>query len=291
MPAFFLDTSALDKRLVQRITTCFPKRTQVWPSLAGALALFAGVALSPLTGGLIFGDFQPTACSVAMQGEPAPPSEASTQENKPLPEKSAKHKPIVQPKESIPAPDQVGDCIFMPTPAKAVQAMLKLAELKPGEVLFDLGSGDGRICIAAAKNYGAHAYGYEIHAKRVTESLENVKKNKVEDSVTIERRDIFKLDLSGADVVTLWLLPYLNCKLIPQLEKMKPGSRIVSFEFDMCDIVKPDKVIELEVPPGSRWEKYWSRNPKRQIYLWKTPLKKDERLFRSRFPELAGDRE
>jgi SAM-dependent methyltransferase len=195
------------------------------------------------------------------------------------------HRVIVQPKDSIPAPGQRPDCIFWPSPPKAVDAMLKLADVKPGEVLFDLGSGDGRICIAAAKTYGAHAYGYEIQAELVKKSLENVKNNKVEDLVTIEHRDIFKLDLSGADVVTLWLLPYLNGKLIPQLEKMKPGSRIVSFDFDMMDIVKPDKVIEMDVPP----QPYWPQSSKRKIYLWKTPLKRDEERFREWFPKLAGD--
>jgi hypothetical protein len=251
------------------------RNKQVWPSLRRALLLFGTVVLLPLTDGLIFGEFQGIACSVTMQGEPAPPSEASAQENKPLPNKSAKHRVIVQPKDSVPAPDQIQDCIFWPAPPKVVEAMLKLADVKPEEVLFDLGSGDGRICIAAAKTYGAHAYGYEIQAKLVKKSLENVKNNKVEHLVTIERRDIFKLDLSGADVVTLWLLPYLNAKLIPQLEKMKPGSRIVSFDFDMLDIVKPDKVIEMDVPPEHKYD-----SPKRKIYLWKTPLKKDEKRFR-----------
>jgi hypothetical protein len=190
---------------------------------------------------------------------------------------------IVQPRESIPAPDQNPDCIFMPSPPKVVEAMLKLADVQPGEVLFDLGSGDGRICIAAAKEYRARAYGYEIQARLVKESLENVKKNKVQEQVTIERRDIFKLDLSGADVVTLWLLPAMNVKLIPQLEKMKPGSRIVSFDFDMMNIVKPDKVIELEVKPDQ-----WNKDPTRRVYLWKTPLKKDEKLFREWYPRCAG---
>jgi hypothetical protein len=201
----------------------------------------------------------------------------------------AQHRVIIQPEDSVPAPDQMPDCIYWPSPPKAVEAMLKLAEVKPGDVVFDLGCGDGRICIAAAKTYGASAYGYDIQAERVNDSLENVKKNKVEHLVTIERRDIFKLDLSGADVVTLWLLPYLNVKLIPQLEKMKPGSRIVSFEFDMDDdIVKPDKVIEIEVPPEPY--EHWLRDPKRKFYLWRTPLKKDEKRFREWFPKLAGDR-
>src|SRR5262249_43839333 len=159
---------------------------------------------------------------------------------------------------------------------------LKLADVKPGEVVFDLGSGDGRICIAAAKKYKAHAFGYEIDPKLVKRSLENVKKNKVEHLVTIERRDIFKLDLSGADVVTLWLLPEMNGRLIPQLEKMKPGSRIVSHDFDMLDIIKPDKVIEVEAAADTGADKR-----SRRIYLWKTPYKKDEKRFREAFPSLA----
>jgi RNA polymerase sigma factor (sigma-70 family) len=207
---------------------------------------------------------------------------------------------IVQPEDSVPAPDQTPDCIFWPSPPRVVEAMLKLAEVKPGEVLFDLGCGDGRICVAAAKTYGAQAYGYEMQDQFVKDALENVKKNEVEHLVTIERRDIFKLDLSGADVVTLWLLPPLNAKLIPQLEKMKPGSRIVSFDFDMMDIIKPDKVIEmdlaLEVKMGLLPHvdlilpipMRVGANPKREIYLWKTPLKKDEKRYREWLAEHAG---
>ena len=95
------------------------------------------------------------------------------------------------------------------------------------------------------------------------------------------------MDLSEADVVTLWLLPYLNGKLIRQLDKTKPGSRIVSLDFDMMDIVKPDKVIEMEVAPEPSW---WHLSPKRKIYLWKTPLKKDDKLFRYWFGKLDGVR-
>src|SRR5262249_13046798 len=160
---------------------------------------------------------------------------------------------------------------------------LKLADVKPGEVVFDLGSGDGRICIAAAKKYKAHAFGYEIDPKLVKRSLENVKKNKVEHLVTIERRDIFKLDLSGADVITLWLLPILNARLIPQFEKMKPGSRIVSFDFEMLDIVQLEKVIEVETQPENR-----TKSRQATIYLWKTPLMKNEKRFQAWFPKLFG---
>jgi hypothetical protein len=212
----------------------------------------------------------------AATSEPVQPKESgSAQANKTVRGKPPRRKAIVQPADSIPPLDQTPDCIFMPSPLNVVDAMLKLANVRSGDVVFDLGSGDARICIAAAKKYGARAYGYEIQADLVKQSLENVKRNKVEDLVTIERRDIFKLDLSGADVVTLWLLPLLNARLIPQLDKMKPGSRIVSFDFDMMDIVKPERVIEVEF-------KYFAEGPtyKSVIYLWKTPLKKDDKLLR-----------
>jgi hypothetical protein len=189
---------------------------------------------------------------------------------------------IEQPRDSIPRANQEPDCIFWPSPRKAVDAMLELAEVKESDVLFDLGSGDGRICIAAAKKYGARAYGYEIQEKLVKQSLMNVKTNDVEDLVTIERRNIFKLVLSEADVVTLWLLPVLNAKLISQLEKMKPGSRIVSLDFDMCDIAKPDKVIEVEAAQ----ENVADNRKQRKIYLWKTPLKIDRERYQNWLPTL-----
>ena len=115
-----------------------------------------------------------------------PPWAFAGDTKKPAGDGKKQHPVIVQPKDSVPAPGQMPDCIFWPSPPKAVEEMLKLAEVKRGEVLFDLGSGDGRVCIAAAKTYGAHAYGYEIQADLVKKSLENVKKNKVEHLVTIE---------------------------------------------------------------------------------------------------------
>jgi hypothetical protein len=254
--------------------------------VAGALLLLGGVGLLPPIEGLDVAAQPGLASSGIEQPEPSRPVEAAKDQGmKPVPGKSAQGKVIVQPRDSVPPLDQEPDCIFMPSPPHVVDAMLKLAEVRPGEVVFDLGSGDGRICIAAAKEYGAWAFGYEIQDALVKESLENVKKNKVEHLVTIERRDIFKLDLSGADVITIWLLPLLNAKLIPQLEKMKPGSRIVSFDFDMCGIIKPDKEIEVDVPPY-----HWLMSRKRTIYLWKTPLKKDEKKFRA-LPKLPRESE
>src|SRR5207248_1932134 len=132
------------------------------------------------------------------------------------------------------------DVIFVPTPQPVVDRMLELAGVKKGDVVYDLGCGDGRIVVTAAKKYGAKATGFDIDPERIKESNENVKKNGVEKLVQIKDQDIFTLDLSPANVVTLYLLPELNVRLIPQLEKLKPGSRIVSHSFAM-EGVKPDK--------------------------------------------------
>ncbi|MFC1738495.1 class I SAM-dependent methyltransferase [Planctomycetota bacterium] len=135
------------------------------------------------------------------------------------------------------------DVIYVPTPQYVVEEMLELAKVKKDDLLYDLGCGDGRIVVTAAKTYGCKAVGYDIDLNRVTESFENVEKNNVGHLVRIEQADIFTLDLSEADVITLYLLPELNVKLIPQLKKLKPGSRIVSHDFDM-EGIKPDKVVE-----------------------------------------------
>ena len=159
------------------------------------------------------------------------------------------------------------DVIYVPTPQEVVDKMLELAQVTKDDLVYDLGCGDGRIVVTAAKKYGCKAVGYDIARKRIRESLENVEKNNVGHLVRIEQRDIFTLDLSRADVVTLYLLPSLNVKLIPQLEKLKPGSRIVSHDFDM-EGVKPDKVITIE----DEEDDYGNHT----IYLWTTPLKKED---------------
>jgi SAM-dependent methyltransferase len=158
------------------------------------------------------------------------------------------------------------DVIYVPTPQAVVDKMLEMAEVKKDDVVYDLGCGDGRIVVTAAKKYGCKATGFDIDPARIKESNENVKKDKVEDLVQIKQEDIFKLDLSKASVITLYLLPDLNVKLIPQLEKLKPGSRIVSHDFDMKG-VKPKKVVHV-TPPGDSEREH-------TIYLWVTPLEKE----------------
>ncbi|MFZ2145734.1 MAG: methyltransferase domain-containing protein [Sedimentisphaerales bacterium] len=159
------------------------------------------------------------------------------------------------------------DVIFVPTPQDVVDRMLELAEVKKDDLVYDLGCGDGRIVVTAAKRYGCKAVGYDIDPERVEESLDNVEKNEVGHLVRIEQKDIFTLDLSKANVITLYLLPSLNVKLIPQLEKLKPGSRIVSHDFRMKG-VKPDKVIKLTSNEDGGEHK---------VFLWTTPLKKREK--------------
>jgi SAM-dependent methyltransferase len=162
-------------------------------------------------------------------------------------------------------PERGPDIHFVPTPLNVVERMLELAEAHRGDVVYDLGCGDGRIVVAAAKKYGVRACGFDIDPERVKDSLDNVRINNVEDRVTIKQADIFTLDLRGATVITLYLLPELNVRLIPQLEKLKPGCRIVSHAFDMRGI-KPVKVETVRLPGGGS----------RQVYLWVTPLEREK---------------
>ena len=157
------------------------------------------------------------------------------------------------------------DVIYVATPQDVVDKMLELAEVKKDDLVYDLGCGDGRIVVTAAKRYGCKAVGFDIDPRRVEDSIQNVRKNNVGHLVEIKQKDIFTLDLSDADVVTLFLLSSLNAKLIPQLEKLKPGSRIVSHNFAM-GAIKPDKVVKM----FSREDQY-----EHTIYLWTTPLKKE----------------
>ncbi len=153
---------------------------------------------------------------------------------------------------------------YTPTPRDVVETMLKLAKVTEDDVVYDLGSGDGRIVIAAAQKYGCKAVGYEIDAELVTDSKKSVEAKKLEHLVTIERHDLFDVDLAPATVVTLYLLPRMNEKLIPQLAKLKSGSRIVAHEFPIPG-VKPVRVLEVESVEDLT---------KRSVFLYRTPLEK-----------------
>jgi ribosomal protein L11 methylase PrmA len=134
--------------------------------------------------------------------------------------------------------------------------MLELADVKAGDVVYDLGCGDGRVVITAAKQYGVRAVGIDIDPERINQSLEKARKAGVEDRVSFRNEDLFEADIGEATVVTLYLLNKLNLKLRPKLWKeLKPGTRIVSYNFHMGDW-PPEQ--QIEALSGT-------------IYLWKIP--------------------
>jgi 2-polyprenyl-3-methyl-5-hydroxy-6-metoxy-1,4-benzoquinol methylase len=157
------------------------------------------------------------------------------------------------------APLRQPDVIFVPTPPEVVDAMLKLATVTAKDVVYDLGCGDGIIVTTAAQKMGARAVGIDIDPQRVKEATERVQKAGVTDKVKIMNADLFETDISQATVITLYLLPSLNQKLIPKLNReLKPGTRVVSQSFDMGDQNPPEKTVDVNG---------------RMVYLWRTPLK------------------
>jgi tRNA G37 N-methylase Trm5 len=148
----------------------------------------------------------------------------------------------VRGQEPAPRPD----VIYVPTPQEVVDRMLELADVTKDDVLYDLGCGDGRIVVTAAKRFGAKAVGIDIDPERVRESRENVRKNGVADRVTIRQEDLFTADFNGASVVTLYLLPNLNTRLMPRLARLKPGTRIVSHSFELRG-AKPKRVEKVRL--------------------------------------------
>ena len=140
--------------------------------------------------------------------------------------------------------DRSPDVIFVPTPQEVVEDMLRLANVRQGDVLYDLGSGDGRIPVTAAKLYGVRAVGIDIDPERIREAQENARRNGVDKLVQFRMDDLFEADFRDATIITLYLLPDLNLKLRPRLlRELKPGTRIFSHQFDM-GTWKPDKKLE-----------------------------------------------
>jgi len=148
------------------------------------------------------------------------------------------------------------DVIFVPTPPEVVAAMLNAVKLTKNDVLYDLGCGDGRIVITAAKEYGTRGVGIDIDPQRIKEANENAVQAGVTDKVTFLLQDLFESDFHEATVVSLYLLPSLNLKLRPKLLKeLKPGTRIVSHAFDMGDW-PPEQTIDVDG---------------RTVYMWTVP--------------------
>lgn len=157
--------------------------------------------------------------------------------------------------------DREPDVIYVPTPQPVVDAMLEMAKVKKGDVLYDLGSGDGRIPITAAQRYGVRAVGIDIDPVRIAEAEANARKAEVDSLVTFRNEDLFAADFSEASVVTLYLLESLNAKLRPKLlAELKPGTRIVSHAFSI-DGWKPEKEQQVE---GN------------MIYLWTVPAREEK---------------
>ena len=164
--------------------------------------------------------------------------------------------PVAAQQATTQQPTRRPDIHWVPTPPAVVDAMLKLADVKPTDVVYDLGCGDGIIVATAAQKYGARAVGIDIDPQRIAEANANAKAAKVTDKVKFVEGDLFEADISEATVVTLYLLTRLNEKLKPKLLKdLKPGTRVVSHAFDMGDW-KPEETASV----GSS-----------SVYLWRIP--------------------
>ena len=149
------------------------------------------------------------------------------------------------------------DVVYVPTPQEVVDAMLDVAQVKSTDVIYDLGSGDGRIPITAAQKYGARGVGIDINPERTKEANDNLKKANVGDKVKFLTADLFETNISEATVITLYLLPTLNEKLRPKLfRELKPGTRVVSHAFSMGDAWPPEKTLDVNG---------------RNVYFWTIP--------------------
>jgi SAM-dependent methyltransferase len=155
--------------------------------------------------------------------------------------------------QDLPAPPRL-DVPFVPTPQEVVDRMLALAKVGKSDTLYDLGCGDGRIVVTAAKRFGAHGVGIDLNPERIVEAEANARKAGVEKRVSFKVADLFETDLSPASVVSLYLLPDVNVKLRPRLwSQLKPGSRVVSHAFDMGPEWPPERTVDVDG---------------RTIYLW-----------------------
>jgi SAM-dependent methyltransferase len=171
---------------------------------------------------------------------------------------AAAAQPAQKKDEFVPQVGQAGkDVIWVPTPDDLVERMLRMAQTTPNDFVIDLGSGDGRIAIAAAKKFNARSMGIEYNPDMVELSTRNASKEGVAGKAKFAKADIFETDFSQATVITMYLLPGLNIKLRPKLLDMKPGTRIVSHQFNMDDW-QPDETTNIDG---------------RRAYFWLVPAK------------------
>ncbi len=148
------------------------------------------------------------------------------------------------------------DVKYVPTPQNVVEEMLDMAQVTSADLVYDLGSGDGRIPITAAQKYGARGVGIEIEPRLVAEANENAKRAGVADRVWFLNQDLFETDFSAATVVTLFLMPRINQALIPKLQALRPGARVVSHMWDMGPTWPPDDTRDVN---------------SLMVYLWRIP--------------------
>ena len=159
---------------------------------------------------------------------------------------------------------QTPDVVYVGTPYDVVSQMLHMADVKKGDIVVDLGCGDARMLVLAAQKYGSRGIGYEIDPVMVRESRKNAERNRVSDLVEIIQADIFKVDISDADVLPVYLLPEMNLRLVPQFETLKPGSRLVFHNYNLEGYVYDKKVEIISNEDNSR----------HTLWLYTTPLKK-----------------
>ncbi|QJR14747.1 class I SAM-dependent methyltransferase [Usitatibacter palustris] len=158
---------------------------------------------------------------------------------------------------------------FITTPDHVTMTMLRMAKVTEKDYVLDLGSGDGRIVITAAKRFGARGLGVEIVPDLVKQSIENARKAKVSKRAEFREQDLFKTDLTTATVITMYLLPEVNLQLRPAILALKPGTRIVSHDWDMGDW-KPDRTVIVDVP-----DKKVGKEKSSKVHLWTVPAKMD----------------
>jgi SAM-dependent methyltransferase len=183
------------------------------------------------------------------------------------PAESAWSAPPSPPQDTTDGPPALVFVEFVGTPYDVVDRMLKMAQVTQDDVVCDLGCGDGRIVVAAAKRYGCRAIGYDLDSLRVEEARKNAEQQGVSHLVTIEQKNVLSVDLEGVTVVTIYMGTEINASLIPQLSRLKPGARIVSHNFGIGNI-PPDKSVKMT----SRHDDYthW-------IHLWRCPLLRNPR--------------
>ena len=165
----------------------------------------------------------------------------------------------------VQAQQGAGDVVYVPTPQVVVDAMLRMAKVGPGDTLIDLGSGDGRIVVNAARTYGARGLGVELDRHMLGLAIESARREGVADRARFVEQDLFQTDLTGATVITTYLLPEMNLRLRPRLLALAPGTRIAAHDYHMGDWL-PDESVTLDVP-----EKRVGNPGVSYVYLWRVP--------------------